>query len=552
MVSKLTNIFSNIGAVISTANKYNVLDVQYVLNHLNFGRVDAESDNKFGNCFIGTDMLKNILLPEHSLIVGAKGAGKSAIFRLLCDDIQKVRPFLPRSYQEIFCVPAYGIQSEDNIPTSELIELNPNSVNDFRNFWLVYLGLKTALELIKNEKLQGIIAKSNNKAVKEKNAALHRLLVDVGVMVENNTISKLAKKFTSWIKSSHDLKPSVDLDSARTMTYDFRHKTGMSIIALFDTIDFILTETKCLAWIMLDKLDLLFIGDYERLKAAITGAVQLLVEYSSRFKSIHFKIFLRTDIYRQLLIVNKSHLISYTKDMHWRKPLLLKLLVSRAVDDPIVREYCEALTGEKIDVSNVIVGSDDYVKKIFYAIFQPTMASGDSNLTKAPFTHEWILKRMVDGMGNSYPRELIHLGNLSVKKQKEFNRAAGRHTSTRLISPRAIKESFDEVSIYRCDTYLYSEFPHLAKHFNVFRGSDSTTFHREELYMLFEPLNPKGDEAIRAVYDTGLLIPLGKNVDSSLKFKIPPLYKPGLGIINRRTKTSIIDKFVNPEKEEMK
>ena len=51
--------------------------------------------------------------------------------------------------------------------------------------------------------------------------------------------------------------------------------------------------------------------------------------------------------------------------------------------------------------------------------------------------------------------------------------------------------------------------------------------------MLFSPLSPKGDDAIRAVYDTGLLEPLGHNVDSSRKFKVPLLYRIGLGMSDR-------------------
>jgi hypothetical protein len=126
------------------------------------------------------------------------------------------------------------------------------------------------------------------------------------------------------------------------------------------------------------------------------------------------------------------------------------------------------------------------------------------------------------------------LGNRAVEKQREMDRAANKHCSTKLISARALKEAFEIISAYRCDTYLYSEFPHLAKHFDVFRGSDTAVFHRQELYMLFEPLGIKGDDAIRAVYDTGLLMPLGNNVDSSRKFKVPLLYRQGLGVSERR------------------
>jgi hypothetical protein len=50
---------------------------------------------------------------------------------------------------------------------------------------------------------------------------------------------------------------------------------------------------------------------------------------------------------------------------------------------------------------------------------------------------------------------------------------------------------------------------------------------------MFAPLEPNGDEAIRAIYDAGLIAPLGRTVDSSMEFKVPLLYRVGLGITQR-------------------
>jgi hypothetical protein len=506
-------------------------DPQQILTRLNFGRVDGETDNRFENCFIGTEMLRQVLLPQHSLVVGNKGSGKSAICRLLCDDLQKVKPLLPKNYNEIYCLPAYGLQSEEFLPAMEILELKPNSVDDFRYYWLLYLGLKTASTLLEDEKIKAAVLESKSAKLKDAHEVLSRLLMDVGLTKNTNLFGKLKSRFGGRRKSH--VEPG---KTDKPLAADFKNKTGMSIIALLENIDTLLQETNSLVWIMLDKLDLLFVEDIDKLKSAITGLVQLLVQYGNQFKNIHFKIFLRNDIYRQLHIVNKSHLVSYTTEMKWRGPLLLKMLVARAVVDPHVREYCEEISGEKVDVTNVILGSDDFVKKIFFTIFEPTMGSTPGS-ESAPPTDQWILKRLIDGMENSFPRELIHLGNKAVERQRELNRADGKHQSTHLIGPRALRDAFEAISAYRCDTYLYSEFPHLAKHFDVFRGSDTTAFHREELYMLFSPLTPKGDEAIRAVYDTGLLLPLGKNVDSSRKFKVPLLYRSGLGMSDHRSKT---------------
>ncbi len=534
MTPKRLAFFSNIGAVIPQEKREKAVEPQVVLSKMNFGRVDGETDTRFENCFIGTEMLRQILLPQHSLIIGSKGAGKSAMARLLCDDNSKIEALFPKEFKEVFCIPAYGLQTEEYLSGLDIRELKPNTPDDFRSFWLLYIGLKTASVLTQDEKVQTLVARSKSTQVKDAFDDLRLLMIDLGLTPkEKGMMTRLKEKVGKRSRPKfNDVSHLRENEGSRSI--GFKQLAGKSVIGLLEDLDLILRDINCLSWVVLDKLDLLFIEDFEKLKGAITGLIQLLVQYGHQFTNIHFKILLRNDIYRQLHIVNKSHLVSYSTEMKWRGPLLLKLLVSRAVVDPTVRSYCEEVLGEPVDVTNVILNDDAYVKRLFYIIFEPTMsATGGANATPI---HQWILKRLVDGLGNSFPREIIHLGNMAVESQREMNRTEGKHSSTRLISSRAVKEAFTKISAYRCETFLYAEFPHLAKHFDVFRGSESATFHREELYMLFEPLTPKGDEAIRAVHDVGLLIPVGKNVDSCSEFKVPLLYRAGLGITERRPK----------------
>jgi len=514
------------------------MDPQQALVCLNFGRVDGESDNRFNTCFIGTEMLRSMLQPQHTLLVGNKGSGKSAICRLLIEDLSKVKPLLPKNYNEFFCIPSYGLQTEEDVPAMELRELSPETVDDFRDFWLLYLGMKGAQRLVNNDWVREQVEKSGRTVLIKSFETLERVLITLGLREDTGKLSRLRAAFSRMVR------PRGAGGRAVTASELFRFKdlTGVSIIGLLEHVDLVLRETNSLAWMMLDKLDLLFVDDFRKLKASITGLVQLLVQYGNHFRNIHLKIFLRNDIFRQLHIVNKSHLVSYSSEMKWRSSLLLKLLVARAVDDPSVRQYCEEIVNEKIDVTSVILGSDDFVLKVFYTIFEPTMGSGKADPANSTPTDQWILRRLMDGTGSSFPRELIHLGNRAVEKQREMNRIANQHLSTHLVSPKALREAFELISAYRCDTYLYSEFPHLSRHFDVFRGSDTATFHREELYMLFTPLSPNGDEAIRALYDTGLLQPLGHSVDSSMKFKVPFLYRPGLGVRDRRRKPIFKDR----------
>jgi hypothetical protein len=505
-----------------------------VLQSLHFGRVDAESDYRLSQCFVGTEMLKHALTPQHSLFVGAKGSGKSALFRLLCGDLSSWKSLLPKGYEAIFRIPATGLQSERYLSGVDLDELSPTTANDFRAFWLLYIGLKTATTLVEDQRMQQLTEISTNPRVKEHYATLARIVRQLG-LVEATTVEKLKQRIDSLMDQPETQGSVPETEVGKILSVNFRNRTGIAIITLLDVIDVLLQDTKCLSWILLDKLDLLFFDDVQKLRQSITGLVQLLVEYSDRFKNIHFKVFLRRDIYRQLRIVNKSHLVSYTNDMRWRSPWLLKLVVARAVSDPNVQTYCETTVGEKVDVAAVINGSDDFVLKVFYAIFEPRMGI----IRKegfGPATHEWILKRLVDGLGMRFPRELIHLGNMAVARQRELDRIEGKHQSERLISSKALRSAFEAVSEYRCETYLNAEFPHLAEHFNCLRGKETSVFTKDQLLDDFKGLDPKGEDAIRTVHDVGVISPIGKNADSARRFEIPLLYRSGLGIVERRTK----------------
>lgn len=519
-------------SLIATLERRIIVDSTQALNALHFGRVDAETDYRLSQCFVGTEMLRQALLPQHSLFIGPKGSGKSALFRLLCNDLSMWKSLLPKGYDTIYRIPATGLQSEKYLSGVDLDELSPQTANDFRSFWLLYVGLKTATTLVEDPRMQHTVAHTENPHIKEHYSALARLVKTLGLVEASNSVEKLKQRIDSLIESPETNGP-VSGEVGKQLSVSFRNRTGIAIITLLDIIDGLLQETKCLSWILLDKLDLLFFDDMDRLRISITGLVQLLVEYSDRFKNIHFKVFLRRDIYRQLRIVNKSHLVSYTHEMRWRGPWLIKLLVARAVSDERVQKHCEAIVGEQVDVGRIINGSDDFVLKTFYSIFEDRMGIIRKDGFGPP-THEWILKRLVDGLGMSFPREIIHLGNVAVQRQREIIRREGSREGGKLIGTRALRKAFDAVSAYRCDTYLNSEFPYLAGHIDAFRGKEVSTFAREELYRSFEGLEPSGDDGIRAVHDVGLISPIGKNVDSALRFEVPLLYRSGLGIVERK------------------
>ena len=102
-----------------------------------------------------------------------------------------------------------------------------------------------------------------------------------------------------------------------------------------------------------------------------------------------------------------------------------------------------------------------------------------------------------------------------------------------LITGVCIKNAYYEVSKIRCDTYL-SEFPHLEKHFDKFQGKDKAVFNRTELIELMKNLEINGDDAIKQLYEVGIIRPKGKMIVANADtFEIPRLYRSGFGLTLR-------------------
>lgn len=514
------------------------MDSYHILSSLSFGKVDAETDDKLSDCFIGTDLLKQALQPHHTLLLGGKGSGKSAIFRLLSQDTFRLTNLLQNRFEEIYSIPAYGINSDEYLTYAEIQEINPHTIDDFKYLWQLYFGLKAATIIANCPRMRSRISKSKSDNLKEYFKTLLNVLEDVGLYNSSEYLSKIQKKIKDILSFSTPATVTTTADKGRILTTSYSGKSALNIISLIDLVDKILKETNCLTWILIDQIDLLYLDNLERRQRAITALVQLLIEYSNRFANINLKVFMRTDIYRQLQIVNKSHLVSLTVELKWNENLLIKMLVTRAVHDRTFRLFCEEILQENLDVNRVISAPNELILRIFYTIFELNMSSKFKNISP---THTWITKHIVDGLGMLYPREMIHLGNQAVQKQKELNKKDGFkeiNSGTEkqfVISCRAIRIAFDEVSKYRCDTYLYAEFPHLSKHFDRIRGQDRDKFNRDELVDMFKGLNPNGIDSIRLIFETGLFKTKNhKNADACRTLTIPYLYKSGLGIVARR------------------
>lgn len=496
------------------------MDRLKILSNFSFGRVDAETDDKLVNCFIGTDLLKYALSPQHTLLLGGKGSGKSAIFKILSQEADRLNPFISFSFNELFRIPAYGLNSDEYLTYPEIKEINPQTIEDFKYFWQLYFSLKSSFSIVTSNYLNSVLSKSNSCDLRLYYKFLLKLLDDIGLLKKHQQKSKSVLEFIKRLLKTNKL--STD--------YNTQFRRNLNVNLILDKIDKILKITNSYLWILVDQIDLLYLDDLNKRNKAITALIQLIIEYSNRFSNINFKIFLRSDIYKELNIINKSHLVSNSIELIWTEDLILRLILARAIFDRSVKQYCEEKLNESIDINKVITGNYNFLLKLFYTIFQNKTSDGYSNL------HKWIIRKLTDGLGKIYPREFIHLANLAVAVQKELYKTK-LQDGNYLISEKAVKAAFKSVSKYRCETFLYSEFPHLTKHLNRISAFGYDRIKKEEMFKLFEDCEPSGLDAVRAFYDAGLFKKSStKSIDNANEYIIPDLYRYGLGLTIRKAK----------------
>jgi len=196
----------------------------------------GETDYRLSQCFVGTEMLRQALLPQHSLFIGPKGSGKSALFRLLCDDLGPWKSLLPKGYEIIYRIPATGLQSEKYLSGVDLDELSPQTANDFRSFWLLYIGLKTATTLVEDQRMQHLASHAENSRIREQYASLSRIVRTLGLVEAANSVEKIKQKIDSLIESPENSLP-ISGEVGKRLSVSFRNRTGIAIITLLDIID---------------------------------------------------------------------------------------------------------------------------------------------------------------------------------------------------------------------------------------------------------------------------------------------------------------------------
>ncbi|WCS26719.1 hypothetical protein LOK46_07805 [Methylobacterium sp. NMS14P] len=421
------------------------MDRLTLLKSLSFGSQVAEEEiQDLGKYFVQTDQWNRIIKGEIDIIRGEKGAGKSAIYLLLNQNIN-----------ELFDKRVLLVNAENpkgSTVFKDLVSDPPASEAEFILLWKLYI-------------LVLIVSQMREYGLSGKNMGAVLLALEEAQLIETELnlsgLLRTAQILARRLLSKSRIETGVELEPVSGMPAGIigrislaepdrklRERGVNSLDGYLRIVNDVLAENKISVWVLLDRLDVAFAENHTLEANAIRALLRVYGDLRS-LDNIALKIFLREDIWKRITenFREASHLIRY-EIVEWTQPTLLNLILRRVLNN-------ETLVSE-LNLDPVAILADvNKQNDLFELIFPPQVEQGTQ---KSP-TFKWMVTRCADGKGKTAPRELIHLLK-SIKDQevRRMERGGGLPPSGQLFDRSVFKAALPAVSDARLKTYIFAEY----------------------------------------------------------------------------------------------
>lgn len=436
------------------------MNKEQVLQELDLGSSVAEHDKLLAQCFISHPILSELVEDRKDIVLGAKGAGKSSLWKELMANQGR-----------------YGRLGDVNFK----LVTNPAGDPEFRDV-LVAIGddeFPSDDELRVGWRLYFLAQfwKACNTVVDESEEK-NRIAEEIskyGIIARD--VKGIKAGFAFAMAKARALR-SLEVKWTDGISLQFEEsalRAGGSAAAIpfndmMTAIDGLLQKTGRRVWLILDRLDEIVLGNEARENSVLRG---LLLAYRdvSDWQNFKVKIFLRDDVYDRVTSTAGFPALTHVKSkaagpIRWENADLLHLLVRRLVENESVSALVEA-NAESIRFPKER-------NHVFYRLFPEKVDKG-----RAAETIDWIVDRIRDGNYVATPRDLISVVDAArVFQLEEFARAPSGTIDGPLFLEDSIRKAVRKISKENLETRIYAEYPDLRKVIEKFRGGKAD--HNEE------------------------------------------------------------------------
>ncbi len=258
------------------------------LDKLDFGLGAAQQEQHLGNYFYRSGSFKLACSDRIYLILGAKGAGKSAIFKML----RELESDIP-----IFAGPNLCVRDEPRL-RDHYVTLQTLANASLATLWRFYMASLIADRCLREHELSEPLRRD-----------YRRFLVRWGLVREVPT---------AWQAMKH---VTVDVGFGDYIRTEFPPRAPLAVTEIDYVIysaDAWLESRPCDLWLCLDSLDEASTNgrQHDEIEDLLSNLMRAVAEVL-RLRRIRFKLFFRSDIYHSLTYVNKDHFSALKLELQW-------------------------------------------------------------------------------------------------------------------------------------------------------------------------------------------------------------------------------------------
>jgi MinD-like ATPase involved in chromosome partitioning or flagellar assembly len=468
-----------------------------ILQQLNFQAATAQEIDldHISGVFQKTGDFPKFLEDRIWLVRGAKGTGKSLLFRLFVERrnaaIDIARPNV--NLDQVVFVAGHG--NEKLSPTL----LNSGDLGSYENrvgegywtsFWRNYALIQLIRSLTDLQALSSIAPKL--RSISSREEILHRDIVN-------------------WLVERAEMP-----DGATISGDELR------------IIDRWCQDNNQSVWLLYDELDAGFGPDYERRRRSLEALFGWWAEIGANLSFIHPKLLLREDIWTDLNFNNKAHFGNRSILLRWEEDDLWRLVLRQALrSSDLLKDLVRNKTGVQLDWLDSV--EIDQLRRSLYPLWGERMGRGNKS-----YTHNWVRNRITDSRKNRFPRSLIAMLREAIQKERIF---PDRHTYNSVLRPRSLMDAMPVVSRERVDE-VRNEYPEFENRLDKLNGErlpipknrlgeiwHGEIWHLEET-KLVQTINDMIEAGILEEYQRG------KPTDIP-RYSVAELYLSGLGMTRK-------------------
>jgi len=509
---------------------------QNIINSLKLGNSVAEFDNILDEARVDTPIFSGFFNGNYDIVTGQKGAGKTAIFKLITENFQGL--FLAR--RDIVLLSGVNSSGEAIFQAYEE-RFSAFSEQQFENFWKLYFIVLFYNEFLKDPQFKTKLRDCKKEIDIFKAACVKAGIPDIPakqklgdmlswIMHRFNRIDKVKATFGTDSSNPQLILGGLELDMKDDDEPAAGKSTALFVNEISEALNNILKKCDYTMWIVLDRLDEVF-RRYSIVE--FNGLRGLLKAYRSfgsldGSNALKIKIFLRDDIMEFLTDskVFKEHfpkqdipplpvathiMAKASPVLSWSEEEIEKLVLNRLLLSDKMRAFIgmRADTREQIDaLLSTKEARLSYWNKIF-----PEKISKQTSLG-------WIYTRLRDSNRIVTPRSVIDMLQAATDYQKRELQTEFKD-SQYIFPVEAIKAGVIEASKKKLNDDVYNEFPKEQANIEKLKESRLTKFSQQDLQRIFGKNWQVTTETLRRI---GIL----RNLKSSNDYMVEYLYRPAL------------------------